>query len=102
MAEAEKQDSNRAIGSTDASGNAQKEPAESQASRSWLRGVMCRLGTGKMGLFERFLSLWVLIAMVTGTLIGYYAPSVQNALDWITVEKINFAIAILLSAPPNR
>lgn len=36
---------------------------------------------GKLSLLDRFLSLWILLAMVGGTLLGIYVPGLRNALD---------------------
>ncbi|RQM27749.1 hypothetical protein B5M09_002906 [Aphanomyces astaci] len=50
----------------------------------------------KMNLFQRYLSLWVLMAMVAGILLGYYVPSVPTALDKATVHGISIPIAVFL------
>ncbi|OQR82136.1 arsenical-resistance protein [Thraustotheca clavata] len=50
----------------------------------------------KMSIFERFLTLWVLLAMIVGILIGYYAPSVRNGLNDATIKDISIPIAVLL------
>ncbi|OQS07268.1 Arsenical-resistance protein ACR3 [Thraustotheca clavata] len=50
----------------------------------------------KMSIFERFLTIWVLLAMIVGVLIGYYASSVRNGLNDATVKDISIPIAVLL------
>jgi ACR3 family arsenite transporter len=46
--------------------------------------------------FERYLTVWVLLCMVIGTLIGYFQPSSVNALKQAEVYKISIPIAVLL------
>jgi arsenite transporter len=50
----------------------------------------------KLNLFQKFLSLWVLLAMIAGVLIGYYVPEIPEALDKATIAEISIPIAILL------
>ncbi|KAF0686578.1 hypothetical protein As57867_021552, partial [Aphanomyces stellatus] len=51
---------------------------------------------GKMSIFERYLTLWVLLAMVVGVLLGYYVPSIPENLNKATVDSISIPIAVLL------
>ncbi|EQC35005.1 arsenical-resistance protein [Saprolegnia diclina VS20] len=50
----------------------------------------------KMSLFERYLTLWVFLAMVVGVLIGYYVPSIPEGLDKATISDVSVPIAVLL------
>lgn len=50
----------------------------------------------RMGVFERFLSLWVFLAMVIGTTIGSTVPSVPEALEKATFSNIWLPGAILV------
>ena len=49
-----------------------------------------------LGLFERWLSLWVALSMVSGTLVGIFAPAVSAALDRASVAQINIPVAALV------
>ena len=49
-----------------------------------------------IGFFEKYLTLFVLLCMVAGSLIGYYAPSVADALATAQFSQINAIVAVLL------
>ena len=51
---------------------------------------------GGFGIFERYLTIWVALCIVIGSLIGYYAPSVATAFSKAESYHISFPIAILL------
>jgi ACR3 family arsenite transporter len=51
--------------------------------------VLARLST-----LDRFLPLWILLAMATGLLIGRQLPSVQTALDAVKVGQTSLPIAL--------
>lgn len=47
-----------------------------------------------LAFLDRFLTLWVLLAMIIGLLVGNYAPSVGAALQNITVGRVSIAVAL--------
>ena len=49
-----------------------------------------------LGIFERYLSVWVALCMVIGTLIGVFAPSVNDALAKATVAEVSLPVAVLV------
>lgn len=49
-----------------------------------------------IGFFEKFLTLWVLICMGLGVLIGHFLPSVGKFLSSLEVAKVNIPIAVLI------
>ncbi len=49
-----------------------------------------------MRLFERFLTLWVALAIAAGVLAGLIAPEAFASLATLEVAKINFPIAVLI------
>ncbi|MDI5893242.1 ACR3 family arsenite efflux transporter [Halomonas rhizosphaerae] len=51
-----------------------------------------------MGLFERFLSLWVALAMVAGVLLGQFAPAVPETLSRFEYAQVSIPVAILIWA----
>jgi ACR3 family arsenite transporter len=56
-------------------------------------------GPGKaptMGIFERFLTLWVALCIVVGIALGQFAPGLFHALGTATVADINLPVAVLV------
>ncbi len=51
-----------------------------------------------MGTFERFLSLWVALAMVAGIAIGAIAPGVVETVAAAEIASINLVVAVLIWA----
>lgn len=49
-----------------------------------------------IGFFEKYLSLWVLICIVVGAVIGYFAPVVTETLSRAQFAEINAVVAVLL------
>jgi len=51
-----------------------------------------------MGVFERYLSVWVAAAMVLGIALGNLAPPVVNAIAAAEVASVNLVVAVLIWA----
>lgn len=51
-----------------------------------------------MGLFERFLSLWVALAILTGVLLGQFAPAVPETLSRFEYARVSIPVAVLIWA----
>jgi ACR3 family arsenite transporter len=49
-----------------------------------------------MGVFERFLTLWVALCIVAGIALGQALPSVFHALGEATVAQVNLPVAVLV------
>ncbi|MFP4453637.1 MAG: arsenic resistance protein, partial [Desulfobacterales bacterium] len=49
-----------------------------------------------MGLWERYLTLWVALCMAAGILIGYGFPGMANFIDSLSIQQVNMPIGILL------
>ncbi|MBS4030127.1 MAG: ACR3 family arsenite efflux transporter [Clostridiales bacterium] len=49
-----------------------------------------------LGVFERYLTLWVLICMAVGTALGYVFPDMAAVLDRMQVYNVSIPIGILL------
>jgi ACR3 family arsenite transporter len=49
-----------------------------------------------MGLFERFLTLWVALCIVAGIVLGQAMPAVFHAIGAATVAEVNLPVAVLI------
>ncbi|MBN4996197.1 ACR3 family arsenite efflux transporter [Stenotrophomonas maltophilia] len=49
-----------------------------------------------MGLFERHLTLWVALCIITGTLLGHVLPGAFASLAAAEVAKVNLPVAVLI------
>jgi ACR3 family arsenite transporter len=48
----------------------------------------------RLSFLDRFLTLWIFIAMALGVLIGYFIPGVSNILDTFRLDTVSLPIAI--------
>ncbi len=51
---------------------------------------------GSIGLFERYLTLWVALCIIVGVALGQVAPGLFHALGAATVAQINLPVAVLV------
>ena len=51
-----------------------------------------------MGLFARYLTLWVALAMIAGIVIGQFAPGLVQAIAGAELASINLVVAVLIWA----
>ena len=51
-----------------------------------------------MGTFERYLSLWVALAIIAGILVGQFIPSVPETLSRFQVAQVSIPVAVLIWA----
>jgi ACR3 family arsenite transporter len=50
----------------------------------------------RMALFERYLTVWVLLCIVAGTLLGHLFPTAFSRLGAMEVAKVNLPVAVLI------
>jgi ACR3 family arsenite transporter len=63
--------------------------------------VQCEVTTkqalgAKMGLFERYLSLWVFLCIVVGITLGHFMSSTFQAIGGMEIAKVNLPVAVLI------
>jgi arsenite transporter len=61
------------------------------------------MGTKKLSFLDRYLTLWILLAMLLGVAIGYFFPAVSGVIDAASHGTTNIPIAIglvLMMYPP--
>lgn len=46
--------------------------------------------------FQRYLSVWVLLCMAIGVLIGHFLPMIPDALEKLQIAGISIPIAVLI------
>ena len=73
----------------------QRSAITDYASRRW-RIVAVVWHDARMGTFERFLSLWVALAIAAGVAMGKFAPSLAETVAQWEVARINLAVAVLI------
>lgn len=54
------------------------------------------LKTEGINSFQKYLSVWVLLCMVVGILVGKFLPAIPAFLDTLSVAGISIPIAILI------
>ena len=48
-----------------------------------------------LGVFEKYLTLWVALCIVAGVLIGVYLPQIPKTLDKFTYAQVSIPVAEL-------
>ncbi|MBP8237178.1 MAG: bile acid:sodium symporter, partial [Pseudomonas sp.] len=52
--------------------------------------------TSPLGLFERYLTLWVFLCILGGTLLGLFAPATAQAVGALEVAQVNIPVGLLI------
>ncbi|MDP2976431.1 MAG: ACR3 family arsenite efflux transporter, partial [Anaerolineales bacterium] len=59
----------------------------------------CEIATGEkkhLSIFDRYLSIWVALCIIVGTLVGYFIPGTAKVLDKLSTARISWPIAVLI------
>ena len=67
-------------------------------SRFLSTSIACNRNSWGMNIFERYLSLWIAMAMAGGVLIGSAAPALIGAIAVAEVASVNLVVAVLIWA----
>ena len=49
-----------------------------------------------MGIFEKYLSIWVALSIIIGTFLGYISPGFFNSIAHFEFENVNLLVALLI------
>lgn len=54
------------------------------------------MNQNKMSVFQRYLTVWVILCMVIGVFIGHYLPNLKDLLNGLEISGISIPMAILI------
>lgn len=57
---------------------------------------MSKMKRGDIGFFERYLTVWVILCMIVGVLIGKYLPAIPDFLGKFEYANVSIPIAVLI------
>jgi ACR3 family arsenite transporter len=78
--------------------NGHPENGHSETERADDLEATAEKAQGDLGVFERYLSLWVALCIAVGVAVGQLIPPVPNVLGEMEVAKVNLPIAVLIWA----
>ncbi|WP_349617190.1 ACR3 family arsenite efflux transporter [Azotobacter salinestris] len=63
---------------------------------SQCEAATARAAGAPLGFFERYLTLWVFLCIVAGTLIGLFAPAAAHAVGALEIAHVNLPVGLLI------
>src|SRR4051812_17945048 len=60
------------------------------------QAIATQRASSPLGIFERYLTLWVALCIVAGIALGSIAPAPFQALGSLSVAKVNIPVALLI------
>lgn len=64
------------------------EPAPEPRSKAHQRVI------DGLSFVDKLLAVWIILAMVIGVIVGYYAPGVKTSLESVSVDNVSLAVAL--------
>ena len=49
-----------------------------------------------MSIFERYLSIWVVLCIVTGVALGHFLPGIFQFIGSVGIAQVNLPVAVLI------
>ena len=49
-----------------------------------------------MSIFERYLSIWVVLCIVTGVALGHFLPGIFQFIGSVEIAQVNLPVAVLI------
>ncbi|QQE90713.1 ACR3 family arsenite efflux transporter [Azotobacter chroococcum] len=63
---------------------------------SQCEAAAARTAGAPLGFFERYLTLWVFLCIVAGTLLGLFAPAASQAVGALEIAQVNLPVGVLI------
>lgn len=63
---------------------------------SQCEAAAARAAGAPLGFFERYLTLWVFLCIVAGTLLGLFAPAASQAVGALEIAQVNLPVGVLI------
>ena len=55
-----------------------------------------QVGGVQLSIFERYLTVWVALCIVTGIVLGHFLPGLFQTIGKLEIARVNLSVAILI------